>query len=294
MQIDTLMQAGKRLRNKAKTYRRPIGLASLLLFVGGIVWALDRIAIDWSDVDLTWLALVLLVLVPANLLVAAINLQLLARAVDQRIDGRTAIMVTAYGRVAELLPIPGAAIMRGAALMQAGASAADSARILAWSSVLTLGMAGLVAALPITVRLPLLAGALALGSAVLCAVSLRWLAGRLTGGQLAGMIGVRLGILATTVLRFWACFAALGYTASFFNTAVFVIGGTLTTLIGIAPGGLGISEGISAAIALTVGIPAALAFLTAALNRLLGLAGSGLVALVCLLSGMRQEQENHG
>lgn len=283
MNFDRLLQLYRGIKGFAARHRLPLMLLALALFFGGLAWSISAIEIAWADVQAWPLLLTLLLLVPLTVLVSAWNLQLLARLVERRINLETAIMATAYGRIAEVLPIPGAVIVRGMALMQSGASAGETAKVMAWSGLLTLAMAGMVASLPLLAYFAGVAAIVLLASTILAGICLVWLVRQLDATVAIQMVGIRLAMLALSVLRFFACFAALSYAAPLLDTAIFVIGGTLTTLIGIVPAGLGIAEMVSAALALSVGIPAAIAFLAAALNRVTGLAGSGLIAAACWL-----------
>jgi len=273
------------LREIATRYRIPLLVASMALFVGGSVWSIGNLDLEPAAVSVAPILLVLIVLVPLGILVSAWNLQLLARTVETRISLAHSIAATAYGRIAEILPIPGAAMVRGAALLGSGANFGAMIGVLAWSSLMTLATAGLFAAIPVLLRFPLQGWVIMAGSACAFVASVAWVARRAGLGIVGGMIAVRFLTLILTTLRFAACFAAISAIVPPVDTLLFVVGSTLTTYIGIVPAGLGIGESISAALAVVVGVAPAAAFLAAAINRISGLVVSGVVALVMFAAG---------
>ncbi|MEL7447471.1 MAG: hypothetical protein AAGK02_16995, partial [Pseudomonadota bacterium] len=192
----------------------------------------------------------------------------------------TAMAATAYGRIAEVLPIPGAAMVRGVALMHSGANLAQTATILVWSSLLTISMVGLCASFPLILAVPAVGWFVAAGSLAGILVSAIWLLRQSGVLLVCSMIVLRIANVGLSVLRFWACFAAIGFAVPIAKAALFVVAGSVTTYVGIIPGGLGISEFLSAGLAVIVDILPSAAFLAAAINRIAGLAVSGIVALI--------------
>jgi hypothetical protein len=71
--------------------------------------------------------------------------------------------------------------------------------------------------------------------------------------------------------RLFLCFAALGVDASFAQASGLAVAGVLGSAVSIVPAGLGVREGVAAAISPIVGLAASFGFLSAFLNRLAGL-----------------------
>ena len=280
MSIARLKQAYHGLKSWSQRYRWPLTALGALLLVVGVAWSLERLEFDPAQIDIGLVALVALVLIPAGMVVAAINLQLMGRAVGTRITFKTAFAATVYGRIAEVLPIPGAAMVRGAALMQSGAKMGEALTIMVWSSLLSLAMVGLCASVPLIMALPAAGWLLAAGSTLGALISGVWVLRQSGAGLLGSMVAVRFAYIVLGALRFWACFAAIGFPLSLANSALFVVSSTITNFVGIVPGGLGISEFLSAGLALLVDVAPSQAFLAAAINNILTLAMAGVVALI--------------
>ena len=279
------------MRQFGTRFKLPITLAALAVFIGGIGWSVAHSDLQLSEIHPLPLLITAIVLVPLGLVVAAWNLCLLGRVVGTRISFGSALAATAYGRVAEVLPIPGAALVRGFALINAGAGTKASAGVLIQSAILSLAMAGLASSPPLITRYALVGWLIALGSLLVTVICLRWIGKRTDLQVVVFMVAVRLATIALSCLRFYACFAALGVGVPLLTTMIFVIATTLTTMSGIVPAGLGISESLSAGLALTVGIASSAAFLAAALNRILGLSVSAAIALAIWQFAPREEPE---
>ena len=280
MSVARLKTAYQGLKAFSQRYRWPLTGVGAAILVAGVAWSVQRLELDPANIEPRFLALVALTLIPAGMVVAAINLQLMGRVVGTQIGFRTALTATVYGRIAEVLPLPGAAMVRGATLMHSGAKMGETVTIMVWSSLLSLAMVGLVASAPLIMAMPMMGWGLAAASALVSLVSCIWLRSHSSVGLVCTMLAIRVVNIALSVLRFWACFAAIGFALPLVTSALFVIAGSVTTYIGIVPGGLGISESLSAGLALLIKVEASAAFLAAAVNRLLGLSMAGVGALV--------------
>jgi len=280
MSVARLKLAYQGLKSWSQRYRWPLTIVGALVLVGGVFWSVQSLAFDPAQIQPAFLAFLALVLIPAGMAVGALNLQLMARVVGTTIGFRTAVAVTAYGRIADVLPIPGRAVVRGAALMKSGAKMGETVTIMVWSSLLSLAMVGLCASVPLTMAYPAAGWIVAAGSAIVGLISAWWIFSQSSAWVLGAMVALRFVNVALSVMRHWACFAAIGFGLPLVTSALFVVAGSITTYFGVVPGGLGISEVLSAGLALIVDIEPSSAFLAATLNRITGLAMSGLVALI--------------
>lgn len=265
----------------ANRWRLPLTVTAAGLFFVGLGFSITSLDLRWDQVSLTAILLII-VLGPFSLALAAMSLQLTARAVGRHIGFLNGVAVSAIGSIAELLPLPGGAMVRGAALMRAGAGLRESTWIVTLTAVLTLGMAAVLASLPLIAAGSVTGYAFLGGGAAGTFLSIMWIMRRTGLVVAAAMIATRLGILALGVVRVSAAFAAIGLPVGPIEAGLFVISTALGTTVAIVPAGLGVSEAIAAALASLIEVPPAAAFLAVALNRALGLCVSGTTALAFL------------
>ena len=96
------------------------------------------------------------------------------------------------------------------------------------------------------------------------------------------VMGIKVALVITDICRILLCFEALAVSTTIWHAAAFSISGVLGSTVSIVPAGLGVREGVFAAIAPLVGLSASAAFLAATVNRLVGLAVIVPVALVLI------------
>jgi uncharacterized membrane protein YbhN (UPF0104 family) len=263
--------------------RRLLRAAGILLLIGGALWSWMEIGLDPARLSPGLIALNLVVLSPLNLLVAATTLRITARALGRDVGSAEALRVVAAANVAELLPLPGGAMVRGAALVKAGAGVVESARIVTLTAMLTLAMSVAVSAAALAlfgVRvglwLALLGAALSIGLLVLFARTM-------TKAVLAAMIAVRLATIALSIVRLSVSFAIFGAGIGLAEAAIYTAATSLGSAVAIVPAGFGVNEAIAAGLATLIAASPAAAFLSVALNRALGLlAGAAIVLCVSL------------
>lgn len=274
---ERLARVTARARAAAPRLRPILGALGLALLLGGAVWAVSVLGIDPAQLSPGFVLLNVGLLWPLILLLAAVTLRISAAALGREIRLREALHTVSAANVAELLPLPGGAMVRGAALMRAGAGAGESARMVTLTALLTLSMVvalagAALAVLPAAPAAPVLAAGLAGMTASLAALS-RWTGLRV----LAAMVLVRIATMAAGVVCLWASFSMLGMPVPLAEAALYTLATTLGSTVSIVPGGFGVNEAVAAGLAVLVsGTPAA-AFLAVAANRALALvAGAGL------------------
>ncbi|MEL6792843.1 MAG: hypothetical protein AAFP78_05270, partial [Pseudomonadota bacterium] len=191
--------------------------------------------------------------------------------------------IACFAQIAEVAPAPGGAIVRGAALIEAGVPAARSAAIVAANAVLWIACAVFAAALVVNGPGWATTTALAAGAAGM-ALSTLWIA-RIGSVRIA-LLSVLLRVVGLPIaaFRMALAFAALSAPIPAMDGFVFAFASIAGSAASIAPAGLGVSEALAALLApLTEAAPAA-AFLAVALNRLVGFAVAG---LACGLFALR-------
>lgn len=270
-------------RHRARL-RIPLLVLALAIFAGGAALSIDRLALKPSDIVLAPLVLLALGVVPAAIAYSSINMMLMGKAVGAPIGFVEGLRISVFAQVAELLPIPGGAIVRTAALMNRGAGTLRSTGVvlafaLLWVSVAAVG--GGLALLDTGIAgQGLLVVGLA-GSIGICA----WLTNRFGWRIALPALGLRLFGIALVSVRTVLAFAAIGLALGWSDSLAFAFGIILGSAASIVPAGLGIGEGISALLAVPLSVAPEAAFLAVGLARLVGFAGNMIgVAIFAWLS----------
>ena len=188
-----------------------------------------------------------------------------------------AFQVATISAAANLLPIPGAFLVRVQGLRTMGSlyskALASTAIIgIAWIGVSAVLAGGLLlasekwlpAAALIALGIPLLAsGYMWLRRAVPGAAERRRLA--------ALIVAVELFAVGASAARLVLILIGLGVDASLDQTLVLAVSSSLAAAAGILPGGFGLRELIAAVLAPLVGLPAAAGFAATTINRVMGI-----------------------
>jgi hypothetical protein len=277
----------------AARYRRLCLVGAVLLFVAGIMWSVSSLDLQLSELQVWPALLLLLVFGPISVAYGAVGLLLLGAIADVRVSLRTACRVGAYAQLAEVLPIPGGAILRAGALIRAGAGAIDSSALVVASSLLWISMAAAATGFVITDIshfTALLLFGVGLGvSAAVC----YWFANKSNWSIVRLILVHRCTGLLVNAARLKCAFAIVSVTLPLKHCLPFALATITGSATSIAPAGLGISETLGAVIAGSLSVAAPSAFLALALNRILALLGSALVAIGCEVV-KPTEKEHHG
>ncbi|MCG8594945.1 MAG: hypothetical protein MI785_11365 [Kiloniellales bacterium] len=245
-----------------------------MIFVAvGVTVSLLREPELLQNLDWLFALLVLLCGVPVTITLNAYEFLLSGRLVGRGIPFVRALEIAIVGTAANMLPLPGATLVRIVGLKAAGAGSGDSVQATLFVASIWFGIAFLIAGLwmpPLEVPW-LREGFLAFGAAASIA-SLYW-ARRLAGGlSVPVQVGfVKLLLVLTDVVRMLVCLRALGVDSTLAQNAAFAVTSVVGNVASVVPAGLGVREGLSAALAPLVGITASAGFVAASLNRLLGM-----------------------
>ena len=272
-------------------------VSALVLFIGVSVWSWRELDIELADLHFGALAWLLVVFVPLTIIANAAELGVTGRVLGVKLKPKLLIRTVVVATAANLLPIPGAAMVRVHALRTAGCrlGAATSITVvtalvwIAWSA----GVAGV--ALLITGRVGsgigfLLAWVLLLGVSVVALQRQRDTVTRTARG-FAMITVVELGLILVSGLRLLAVLATLGISADVVQALTLAVSGALAAGAGVFPGGLGLTEGISGALAPLIGLTVATGVLATAFNRIAGLVVTAPIAAVAGASVLRQAAE---
>jgi hypothetical protein len=115
-----------------------LGLA-FLLFCCGAIWSFATLGLSPGDLHWRPLALLTLLIVP-SLFYGGLGLVLLASSARLPMPLGKATSISAYAYLAEVLPLPGGAIVRFGALMDAGGNVRNSASLVLLTAVLCFGL----------------------------------------------------------------------------------------------------------------------------------------------------------
>lgn len=270
-----------RLRARAQAWRLPLTLLGAALFIGGSWLSFRHLGVSPADLRPGPL-LAQLALTPLSLLYGGIGMVLLARGAGLHIPLRRAAAQSSYATLAEILPIPGGALVRAGALMAGGARPAQSWALVLLAAVMWISLAALGCGLTLIghgtfggslVAMAGLAGTLA--SVVGLARMADWRAALLN-------LAHRLAGLALLAVRLQLAFLCLGVPLPISDTLPFALANIAGSAASIAPAGLGISESFAAGAAGWVAVAPAAGFLAVGLDRVILLGASALFALATL------------
>lgn len=270
----------EKIRSLRQRWRTPLILFGVVIFALGGLWSVRALNLRFSDIAFLPALLIFAVLAPANTALAAVTLQITGRAIGCVVTFRTAMGVASSATLAELLPLPGGAMVRGAALVQHGATAKDAAWIITLTAILTLGMTvGLAGLALVAYGRTTVGGGVCLVSLVSLLVLGGIIARRLGRRVLVSMLSIRFATLGLSILRLSAAFATIHQSVTLIEPALLTVSSTLGAAVSIVPAGFGINEVVAGALATLVSVPPSSAFLAVALNRIIDMCANAVIAL---------------
>lgn len=268
---------------------RLYGLAgALLLFGGGLYWAASSIGDIWSRLSIAHLALLLAIGAPVGMILNSIELYAMSRIAGGPIGWRRSLEVTVYTSAANMLPLPGGALAKVAALKAHGAGLGRGSAVLlltyaVWGGLAFLYSAGALWYLGQT-QLAAAFLAPALGFVAVCGAG----AARYAAWRLVGVIALaRLVSFPIEALRYLLAMAALGTSVAFAQGSVFVVASFIGSAVMLAPSGLGVGETVVALLAPLIKVDPAIGFIGAAVGRAAWMTGLMLTAVALLIVGLR-------
>jgi hypothetical protein len=253
-----------------------LAVAAVVFIVGG--WYAFR-SLDLSFGELRWLPLVLaaVVGVPLSLLANTLEYVVSARMLKHRVALLPAVQLTTMSTAANLLPIPGAFLVRVQGLRALGSRYDRAAASTAVVGLVWIGVSASLAAVFLAVYDSWLAAAVfAIVAVSLLLAAQTWLrrtvAARGERRRIAAVaVAVELFAVGVDAGRLLLILIGLGVDASLGQAMVLAVSSSLAAAAGILPGGFGLRELIAALLAPLVGLAASAAFAATALNRVLGM-----------------------
>jgi hypothetical protein len=259
------------LRARASDYRAALLLTAGAAFVVLAFFSIRGYARLHLHPDLALLVAAFALTVPAIALNGA-EFTLAARVAGLRVSGRQALTVSLASSAANLLPLPGAALVRSTVMVSEGATLGAAAGALAavgvvWVGVTAAAVGVFAAGRNATIAAALLvAGALAITAGLLTA-SRRLVRARQPASVALGIASVEIAVVTSDTIRIWLVLRALGIHASAVQSFAMTAANVLATVIGVLPGGLGLREALSAVFGAASGLPAGAAVTASAADR---------------------------
>jgi hypothetical protein len=270
------LYAATRRAPSPRIQRALLGVAAIVFVVGGW-YALDSLDVAVEDVRWPPLLIAAFAGVPLTLVANTLEYVLSARMLHHRTALMPALQLTTMSTAANLLPIPGAFLVRVQGLRALGSRYGKALASTAVIGLVWIGVSAVLAAVLLavsgrwvpavvlgTVGLPLLVIAHAWLTRAVPVPSERRRLGAL-------IVGVELFAVLTNAGRLVLILVALRVDASVGQALVLAVSSSLAAAAGILPGGFGLRELIAAALAPLVGLPAAAGFAATAINRVIGI-----------------------
>lgn len=263
-------------------------------FTIGLLVSWRSLELSLSEIRWPSIAVVFLVLTPATVLVNAWELRVSARACGTSIGRDRSVRVVILATAANFLPLPGAALVRARALAVEGARLGQVTMVTGGAALLWVGVSASVAATPLIFTGRAVSASLffvgAVGAAVLGvgAVVQAGRAADVGSGPTMVLVAVQFVLVTIQVTRLAMVFHAIGAPQPAIAAVVLSVSAALAASAGVFPGGLGLAEGIAAALAPLVAVGPALAFTATAINRVIGMALIAPVAAAAGLADLRR------
>lgn len=279
-------------RPEAETRRR-LGLVALLVFLvatGIAVGHLPQVSLSGE-----WISL-LVPLVVVTVALNAFEFHLVARLSGVRVGARRAVEVTILSRAANLLPLPGGAVVRAHDLASDGGGWSAPTRALVATAVASLGVSLAAAAAAVgLIGRSLVAGLLALAAAGATGLVLLLVPTprERTGRWALALLALRAVFVLVAGLRFFVVCRALGLYVPLVTALAFSLASSVASAVGVFPDGLGIREMVAGAVAPLVGVEVAVGVSVTALDRVVSFVLVAAVAGVLSLSSSRESGSGH-
>ena len=276
--MEKLRDVYRWLQERRNAFRIPLLILGFAAFGIGCYISFQQLALSAADIQLIPL-FSLVILAAPSLAYGGIGLSLLARSAGASLSLGHATAVGAYAYLAELLPIPGGAIVRAGALVGAGCTVRRSTVFVLFTAILWIALAMIGAGLTLLSSSVHLAWPVLIAGTIFSLIITTWL-WRASGAAIAmKTLAHRIFGIVLMCLRIQFAFATLGTSVGLLDAMPFVLALLLGSSASIAPAGLGISESLAALAATASPYPPEVAFLAVGLDRIVSLATCAIFAL---------------
>lgn len=268
-------------RNRARL-QIPLLLLALVIFIGGAAVSIRELSLDLSEIHYGPLLALAIIIAPLAIIYSAVNMMLMGKAIGVPIALVSGIRISVFAQVAELLPIPGGAIVRTAALMKGGGGGLQSTGIVLAFALLWIALAAVGGGVALMGHAYFGETLLATGAIAGLLINL-WLGIKFGWAVALSASVLRALGLGLVVIRMVIAFAVLDQALDWADAFGFAFGVILGSAASILPAGLGIGESISALVAIPLAVDPAAAFLAVAISRLVGF-GVNMIGVAAFVS----------
>lgn len=269
-------------------------LVALALFLTFTIVAFR--ALPHIDKPLRWELILVagLVCVPVITALNALEYRVMAHFADHHPPALEIIQVSVMGSAANLLPVPGAVVVRLANLRKAGVRVTRGLNLTAIIGLTWVGAACALGGIAeLFSHLGFALAALAIGAGLLAVSTVMLVRILEPGTRLAGVVellAIETGFVLMQALRLFLVASALRFNVSYAQSATLVIAAVSAAAIGFLPAGLGAREAIAAVLSPIVGFPAAVGLVITAVDRVVNLVVLSSFAGVVTLATRRQHR----
>ena len=277
--MPTLSQTAQRTQDWLSEHsalpRRTGLVISIAMFVAGLIWSLQAFSGSGHTLKVWPLAILFFVCVPLTTVLNTAEFQVMSRMAGSRVGWPQSFEITIYASAANMLPLPGGMIARVAALKAHGATVRFGSLIV----VLFAGIWGAIAFCYSGIWLAALGhqmlGVLfvAAGIGFLAMLSIVAIRIKPQIPLILYAFVIRVSSLLVDVLRQMLAIWAFGIFVEFGEASVFSVSTFVGNAVSIVPAGLGVREIVVAAMSSLIALPVAIGFLSAAVNRAVGMGG---------------------
>ena len=261
-------------------------VAALVLFLGSGIFAFKEL--PSIDSPPRWWMLVLAgaVGVPAIAVLNSLEYRMMGKLVGHRVGCWDAMRVTIVASAANLLPIPGAAVVRMEGLRRGGARVSH-----AFNATVVIGLAWLGTTAVIAGGVQVIARpwfALAFVASGIALLAGAWgltvrARGMVYATQTLGrLVVVETGFVLVHGSKLFLTAHALHLRCSPAQAISLTAAAVVASAAGLLPGGLGLREALAAALAPAIGMPAAVGLVITAVDRVVSLIALTILAVIVL------------
>jgi hypothetical protein len=283
-----LLRRFSELRDRAqlRKLQRPLLIAAVVLFVVMTAAGIGNLP-DAPEPVRWWLLALILVTTPVGVVLNAAEYRVSALMVGQRASLVVATRVAVLGSAFNLLPIPGAVLVRTQALRESGSSYKRAIGTAGVSGAAYLAMGFGTAGAALVPRLPGVAASFLVIAALFVALTVAGVRAYVAERRVflsAYLLGVELGSVVIKAVALLIIGRAVGYRVALDDALVVNLSTVVTAAVGILPAGLGLRELLAGLLSPLAGLDASVGLVITAFSRILSLAMLALMAGVLALA----------
>jgi hypothetical protein len=288
-----IIRAVMAVRQACRRHPLSLGLLAVAFFLIVFVPAIVRYDRLHLHTDPMLLAVIVVVAPPLIVGLNAVEFILIARLTGHAVTPREAAAVSIGGSMANLLPIPGAAVLRSATLVSAGRTLGSTLQAVVKVGGVWVGVTAVAYGSVAAPANALLGGTIAAGGLLVVAGCLVMIHRQVADPDvaiplMARVVAVEVGTVALEAVRLLAILHAIGAHAGFQAALALASANVLSNIAGIFPAGLGLREALSAAFGAASGLPAAVAITATVVDRFVVLIGLGSLSLLMVMWNRRR------